>query len=102
MVAFHLLEGNLRLPSAGQWNDGLVHGNEDTVADLSELSFRLSRRTLQSLSQINSSPACTRHPAPVSSAGQQTSLMACPPLRVPGLERLGRALHRPQLRGIAV
>ena len=46
MVAFHLVEDNLRLHRAGQWNEVLCHESEDTVADVSELSFRLSRRAL--------------------------------------------------------
>ena len=39
----HLVVNHLRHPSAGRWNDVLRHESEDTVTDLSEFSFRLSR-----------------------------------------------------------
>ena len=40
-----LVVTHLRLPSAGRWNEVLRHESEDTVTDLSEFSFRLSRRS---------------------------------------------------------
>ena len=40
---FHLVVNHLRLSNAGRWNDDLRHESEDTVTDLSEFSFRISR-----------------------------------------------------------
>ena len=39
----HLVVNHLRHPNAVRWNDVLRHESEDTVTDLSEFSFRLSR-----------------------------------------------------------
>ena len=68
---------------AGQWDVVLAHGSEDTVADRSELSFRLSRRTLLK-HQI-------RHRSTLLLLALDILLLSL--LRARQLTSLGRALH---------
>ena len=77
----HLVVNHFRLPNAGRWNEVLRHESEDTVTDLSEFSFRFSRRSvnpchwstlLSTASNRCSPPACTSHPAPATTLGMVT------------------------------
>ena len=63
------------------WNEALRHECEDTFTDLSEFSFRLSRRSknpchwstlLSTASNRCSLSACTSHPAPATTLGKMT------------------------------
>ena len=45
VVTFHFEVQYLRLLSACQWDEVVVHETEDAITDLLELSFTLSRRT---------------------------------------------------------
>ena len=78
---FHLVVNHFRLTSAGRLNDVLRHESEDTVTDLSEFSFRLSRRSrnpchwstlLSTASKRCSPPACISDPAPATTLGMMT------------------------------
>ena len=81
----HLAVNHLRLPDAGRWNDVLRHESEDTVTDLSEFSFRHSRRSrnpchwstlLSTASNRRCPPASTSHPAPATTLGMMTLPLA--------------------------